>query len=67
MLNTVDAENYKHEAEVAERNADYGKVAEFRYGKIKESERSVFEMKISFQTVWSGRYSLSLINSAVQK
>ncbi len=31
-------EQYKTEAEQAERSGDYGKVAELRYGKIKESE-----------------------------
>ena len=31
-------ENYKFEAEQAERNGDYEKVAELRYGKIKEEE-----------------------------
>ncbi|GAA0546924.1 ATP-dependent chaperone ClpB [Chitinophaga japonensis] len=31
-------ENLKQEAEQAERNGDYGKVAEIRYGKIKEQE-----------------------------
>ncbi len=31
-------EDYKLEAERAERNGDYGKVAEIRYGKIKESQ-----------------------------
>ncbi|MDX2049277.1 MAG: ATP-dependent chaperone ClpB [Chitinophagaceae bacterium] len=31
-------ENLKQEAEQAERNGDYGKVAEIRYGKIKEEE-----------------------------
>ena len=33
-----DIENFKLEAERAERNGDYGKVAELRYGKIKESQ-----------------------------
>jgi ATP-dependent Clp protease ATP-binding subunit ClpB len=33
-----EIEQLKHEAEQAERNGDYGKVAEIRYGKIKESE-----------------------------
>ncbi len=33
-----DIENYKLEAERAERNGDYGKVAELRYGKIKEAQ-----------------------------
>ncbi|WP_422079799.1 ATP-dependent chaperone ClpB [Ulvibacterium sp.] len=32
-----DIEDYKLEAERAERNGDYGKVAELRYGKIKEA------------------------------
>ncbi|GAA4270123.1 ATP-dependent chaperone ClpB [Hyunsoonleella aestuarii] len=33
-----DIENYKLEAEKAEREGDYGKVAELRYGKIKEAQ-----------------------------
>jgi len=36
-------EQYKQEAEVAERNGDYGKVAEIRYGKIKEEENLLLE------------------------
>jgi len=36
-------ENLKQEAEQAERNGDYGKVAEIRYGKIKEQEGLVTE------------------------
>ncbi|MBO7200761.1 MAG: AAA family ATPase, partial [Bacteroidales bacterium] len=38
-------ETYKFEAEQAERVGDYGKVAELRYGKIKEAERTVEELK----------------------
>jgi len=34
-------ENLKLEAEQAERNGDYGKVAEIRYGKVKEQEQIV--------------------------
>ncbi len=34
-------ENFKLEAEQAERQGDYGKVAELRYGKIKEAENQV--------------------------
>jgi len=34
----VTIEELKHEAEQAERNGEYGKVAEIRYGKIKEQE-----------------------------
>ena len=36
-----DIENYKLEAERAERNGDYGKVAELRYGKIKEAQETL--------------------------
>ncbi|MCF3111904.1 ATP-dependent chaperone ClpB [Niabella sp. CC-SYL272] len=34
-------EDYKVEAEKAERNGDYGRVAEIRYGKIKEEEANI--------------------------
>jgi ATP-dependent Clp protease ATP-binding subunit ClpB len=42
-------ENFKFEAEQAERNGDYGKVAEIRYGKIKDSEAQLksFEGKLA--------------------
>ncbi len=33
-----EIENLKHEAELAERNGDFAKVAEIRYGKVKEAE-----------------------------
>ncbi|WP_185865979.1 ATP-dependent chaperone ClpB [Blattabacterium cuenoti] len=38
-------ENFKFEAEQAERSGDYGKVAELRYGKIKEEENKVKAFK----------------------
>jgi ATP-dependent Clp protease ATP-binding subunit ClpB len=38
-------ENYKHEAEQAERAGDYGKVAELRYGRIKDTETEVEKLK----------------------
>ena len=34
----TELENLKHQAETAERSGDYGKVAEIRYGKMKEAE-----------------------------
>ncbi|WP_272149162.1 ATP-dependent chaperone ClpB [Tenacibaculum aiptasiae] len=37
----TDIENYKIEAEKAERQGDYGKVAEIRYGKIKEAQEAL--------------------------
>ena len=36
--NKIDIENLKFEADKAEREGDYGKVAEIRYGKIKQKE-----------------------------
>ncbi len=49
-----DIENFKFEAEQAERSGDYGKVAEIRYGKIKDaearlqtSEKNLAEMQTS--------------------
>ncbi len=38
-------ENYKLEADQAERAGDYGKVAEIRYGKIKEAQDEVERLK----------------------
>ena len=40
-----DIENYKLEAERAERNGDYGKVAELRYGKIKEAQERLEKLQ----------------------
>jgi ATP-dependent Clp protease ATP-binding subunit ClpB len=37
----LDIENFKLEAERAEREGDYGKVAELRYGKIKEAQEQL--------------------------
>jgi ATP-dependent Clp protease ATP-binding subunit ClpB len=37
----ADIENFKIEAEQAERTGDYGRVAEIRYGKIKEAEETL--------------------------
>jgi len=40
-----DIENYKFEAEAAEREGNYGLVAELRYGKIKEAEAALEKLK----------------------
>ncbi|TNF46950.1 MAG: ATP-dependent chaperone ClpB [Bacteroidetes bacterium] len=40
-----DIENFKFEADSAERNGDYGKVAEIRYGRIKEAEENLEALK----------------------
>ncbi|MFK5972710.1 MAG: ATP-dependent chaperone ClpB [Flavobacteriaceae bacterium] len=44
-----DIENYKQEAERAERNGDYGKVAELRYGKIKEAQKRLDKLQEELQ------------------
>ncbi|MBS1688625.1 MAG: AAA family ATPase, partial [Bacteroidetes bacterium] len=37
-------EELKHQAEMAERDGDYGKVAEIRYGKVKEEEAKIEDL-----------------------
>ena len=44
-----DIENYKLEAERAERDGDYGKVAEIRYGKIKEAQENLEKFQKSLR------------------
>ena len=43
-------EDFKLEADQAERNGDYGKVAEIRYGKIKESEEAIVKLSTELGT-----------------
>ncbi|MBO9672288.1 MAG: ATP-dependent chaperone ClpB [Sphingobacteriaceae bacterium] len=43
-------EHYKLEAEQAERAGDYGKVAEIRYGKIKEAQDKVEKLKVDLES-----------------
>ena len=40
----ADIENLKQQAEQAEREGDYGKVAEIRYGRIKEQEKIINDL-----------------------
>ena len=56
-----EIENYKVEAERAERDGDYGKVAELRYGKIKEAT----EQLEKFQKQLSEQQETSLIKEEV--
>ena len=44
-------EQLKQEAEQAERNGDYGKVAEIRYGKVKEQETQIAELTNQLDTL----------------
>ncbi|MBR1644887.1 MAG: AAA family ATPase, partial [Bacteroidales bacterium] len=55
-------ESYKFQAEQAERTGDYGKVAELRYGRIKEAEQHVNELK---QQLHDLQLSGALINEEV--
>ena len=45
----AEIEKLKQEAEVAERNGDYGKVAEIRYGKVKEQETQLVDWSKQLQ------------------
>ncbi len=45
-----EIENYKLEADQAERAGDYGKVAEIRYGKIKEAQDKVEKLKVELES-----------------
>jgi ATP-dependent Clp protease ATP-binding subunit ClpB len=56
-----EIENYKLEAERAEREGDYGKVAEIRYGKIKDAT----EQLEKFQKELSEQQETSLIKEEV--
>ncbi|MCB0501480.1 MAG: AAA family ATPase, partial [Bacteroidetes bacterium] len=49
-----DIENYKLEAEQAERNGEYGKVAEIRYGKIKATEDALEKLEEKLEEMKSG-------------
>ena len=44
-----EIEDLKYEADRAEREGDYGKVAEIRYGKIKEAEQKLDDLKQRIQ------------------
>ncbi len=55
-------ENFKFEAEQAERTGDYGRVAELRYGKIKEAEQTLEEFKLKLHELQQDH---ALINEEV--
>ncbi|GGA85712.1 chaperone protein ClpB [Flavobacterium palustre] len=53
-----EIEDFKYEAERAEREGDYGKVAEIRYGKIKEAQERLEAFSKELQENQSGGSSL---------
>jgi ATP-dependent Clp protease ATP-binding subunit ClpB len=60
----LEIEDFKYEAERAERDGDYGKVAEIRYGKIKEAQERLDVLQKQLQGYQSGN---SLIKEEVTR
>jgi ATP-dependent Clp protease ATP-binding subunit ClpB len=60
----TEIEDFKYEAERAERDGDYGKVAEIRYGKIKEAQELLDALVKQLQENQSGT---SLIKEVVTR
>ncbi len=52
--NKIEIEELNHQAETAEREGDYGKVAELRYGKIKEIEDKNSTLKQELNKIQEG-------------
>ena len=52
--NKIEIEQLKYEAERAEREGDYGRVAEIRYGKIKAAEQAIETAKIRLAELQQG-------------
>ncbi len=57
-------EQYRFEADKAEREGDYGRVAELRYGKIKEEEQKIINNKRKLSDIQQG---MPLIKEEVDK
>jgi ATP-dependent Clp protease ATP-binding subunit ClpB len=60
----LEIEDFKNEAEQAERNGDYGKVAEIRYGKIKEAQERLDTLQLKLAENQAGT---SLIKEEVTR
>lgn len=52
--NKIEIEQLKYEAERAEREGDYGRVAEIRYGKIKSAEQAIETAKTKLAELQQG-------------
>lgn len=50
----IEIEQLKYEADRAEREGDYGRVAEIRYGRIKDAERTIAESKDKLREMQHG-------------
>ena len=60
----TEIEDFKYEAERAERDGDYGKVAEIRYGKIKEAQE---RLDVSQKQLAENQSGTSLIKEEVTR
>ena len=58
----IEIENFKFEAEQANRNGDLGKVAEVRYGRIPEAEENIRKLKEKLSSLQKGS---ALVNEEV--
>lgn len=54
QLKKEEIENYKFEAEQAERQGDFGRVAELRYGKVKEAETEIVKLQQELEEMKKG-------------
>ncbi len=50
-----EIENYKFEADQAERHGDYGRVAELRYGKVKDAEQQIQKYQQELEELKKGQ------------
>ncbi|WP_413998448.1 ATP-dependent chaperone ClpB [Flavobacterium sp. W1B] len=60
----TEIEDFKYEAERAERDGDYGKVAEIRYGKIKEAQE---RLDVLLKQLQENQHGTSLIKEEVTR
>lgn len=59
----AEIERLKQQAEQAEREGDYGKVAEIRYGRVKEQEEKINELQLQLNEL--GQHSKRLMKEEV--
>lgn len=53
QLTKKEIEDFRYEAERAERDGDYGRVAELKYGRIKEAEQKLVSLKLRLDEMQS--------------
>ena len=63
----ANIEKMKHEAELAEREGDYGKVAEIRYGKLQQADANIKAAQEALQQISAASGSGPLIDEEVDE